>query len=361
MARRKARIPQGKKIQPAPLTMTFSITTPENYTATEQYIDLSQCASLINRRFYRQGLNWAVSGFTIGASVTTAGGATNPQGSVSIFKVPQTWVASNAWEKGFRAWQKMNREALQEAESVRPKFLDFKVYMDATHHSVGSDANLIPLGESPLDPADPSLGSYVKGEWDYASIYTPNVIDTQPAAGTDTMNEFDIIWTGANFPGASTQTGHNGVSLIEGYAASRGLPDIRDPNAPDDAYDTDGGTPHNWISAMFNEGTTQDSEVLEDLITENNQAPYPFENDGVHTDTMYPGGANQGGGLEFHYTQPVTATTVGGLSTIPGGTFFGGLIKIKTSGDLTPGAHIIQVHLVPGPHRGYMCQPMQDV
>ncbi len=360
MARRKARMPQGKKLQPAPLTMTFGLTIPENQTITNNYIDLSQCASLINRRFYRQGLNWAVSGFSIGAKTD---GTANAEGFVRIFKIPHTWVASNAWEKGFRAWQKMNNEALEEAESVRPKFLDFKVYMDSDHHSVGSDSNLIPLSEVPLDVADFTVGSYVKGEWDYASIYTPNVIDTQPAAGTDTMNEFDIIWTGPNFPGASAQTGHNGVSLIEGYAASRGLPDIRDPNAPDDAYDTDGGTPHNWLSAMFNEGTTQDSEVLEDLITENNQAPYPFENDGVHTDTMYPGGANQGGGLEIHYIQTVTGTTVGGISQSPGGTFYGGLIKVQTSGALATGAGavLLQVHLVPGPHRGYMCQPMQDV
>jgi hypothetical protein len=354
MARRKARIPQGKKLQPAPLTMTFAIETPENYTATEQYIDLSQCASLINRRFYRQGLNWAVSGFSIGASVTTAGGATNPTGSITILKVPQTWIASNAWEKGMRTWQKMNNDALEEAESIRPKFLDFKVFMDSGHHTVGSAANLIPASENLLDPLLPAQGSFKLGEWDYSSYLIPD--SSNPGAAQDR----EIIWTGGNYPGVGA-SGLNAVSLIEGYAASRGLPDIRDPNAPDDAADADGITPENWIAGIFNEGTVQDDRILDDMISENNLAPYPFENDGTHTDTQYPGGANNGGGLELHYTQPITSTTVGGMSSMPGGTFYGGLIKIKTSGDLTPGIHLLQLHLVPGPHRGYMCQPMQDV
>ena len=54
MARKK-----GKKLQPAVQTIWFEVTTPEaNFTTN--YIDLSQAASLVNRRFYRQGINWAV-------------------------------------------------------------------------------------------------------------------------------------------------------------------------------------------------------------------------------------------------------------------------------------------------------------
>jgi hypothetical protein len=89
MARRKARIPQGKKLQPAVKTMRFFLTRDST-----QYIDLSQCASLVNRRFYRQGLNWAVAGITIFTDSATAG-------EIVIYKVPDTWIASNAWEKDF--------------------------------------------------------------------------------------------------------------------------------------------------------------------------------------------------------------------------------------------------------------------
>ncbi len=351
MARRKARIPQGKKLQPAPLTMTFVIPTPDNYLATENFIDLSQCASLINRRFYRQGLNWAVSNFAVSATVTTAGGATSPRGSVSISKVPHTWVASNAWEKGFHAWNDMNNEALESTESIKPKFTDFKVYMDSAHATNGVGANLLPL--------DAAGNAYTAGTWDMSAMTIPTSGDTGNAI------DYEIIWTGASYPGAGA-SGLDSVSLIEGYASSRGLPEIRDPNAPADASDVGPtATPENWIGALDNEGTDQDQDVLANMLADNIRAPYPYENDGVHTDTQYPGGANQAPGLENHFVLPISQTTIGGLSNIPGGAFYGGLIKISTSGDLTPssagGGVYLQVHLVPGTHRGYMCQKMQDV
>ncbi len=341
MARRKARIPQGKKIQPAVKTMAFNMPV-----FAVNYIDLSQCASILNRRFYRQGLNWAVAGFTF----FTAG-----EGSINISKIPDTWVASNAWTKAFASWQKMNDDALEETESVKPKFLDFKVYMDSLHHIAGSGANLLPL-DADSTPAG-------AGEWNYSSIHVPYATDTT-TAGSLSMREFDLIWTGASFPGVSPATTNDAASLIEGYAASRGLPDVLDPNTPADFADTVGGTPQNWMAAMFNEGTTQDHEVLEDMISENNQAPYPYEGDGTAVDTQYPGGANQLPGLEVHDTLLVTSTTVGGKTTSHGANFQGGLIRIDTdiSAPISADTGVAcLVHLVPGPHRGYMCQKMQDV
>ena len=307
------------------------------------YIDLSQCASLLNRRFYRQGLNWAVAGFTF---------YTQGTGTIEISKVPDTWVAANAWKKGFAAWQRMNREALEMSDSVRPRYLDFKVYMDYVHFS-GAGNSL---------PADASGNTATAGEWEYSDIVIPNPSDADPAQ----VSEYSIMWTGANYNGAGLT--EPVVSLIEGYAASRGLPDILDPNTPDDADDASGSTPENWISAIQNEGTDQVSEVLEDMITENNQAPYPFENSQIpgaapgttFTDTQYPGGANQLPGLQIHDTLSVTGTTVGARTTSYGGNFQGGLIRIDTAIDAGASVGCL-IHLVAGSHRGYMCQPMQDV
>ncbi len=340
MARRKARIPQGKKIQPAVKTILLNAAGQAAHTC-----DISQCASLLNRRFYRQGLNWAVSGFTF----ITAQGVS---GTISVAKVPDTWIASNSWHKGFAAWQQMNNDALDEAESVKPRFLDFKVFMDTVHHASGEANNLTPLMGNPAV-------ALTKGTWDYSQYVVP----FGPASPGNTT-DFDIVWTGTNFPGAGA-SGADAVSLIEGYAASRGLPDIRDPNAPTDASDADGSTPENWLSALQNEGIDQDSEVLADMITENNQAPYPFENDGVHTDTQYPGGANQPAGagskIELHDVVGVSATTIGNTTHMKGGTFQGGLVRFDLS-DLSADSNVaILVHLVAGPHRGYMCQAMQDV
>jgi hypothetical protein len=303
-------------------------------------IDLSQVASLINRRFYRQGINWAVAGF----KVISPGNAT---GSLSIAQLPNTWVMSNAWEKGMRAWNKMNREALAETPSIRPKFLDFKIYADHQHHQAGSVANLLPIDFAGV-PVTP-------GEWAYSKISHPL------GAGTSegTVIEENLIAVGANFQGVSPATGLNAVSLIEGYAASRGLPNIADPNTPDDARDTNNATPENWISAMFNDGTEQDFEVLTDMINDNTIAPYPFENDGIHTDTMYPGGANQLATLQYHDSAIISATTIGGITSLKGGNFPCGLIRIASVID-TPGT-ILQVNLVPGNHRGYLCESMTEM
>ncbi len=332
MARRKARVPQGKKLQPAVKTMQFTVPLGQNT------ISLSQCASLVNRRFYRQGLNWAVAGFT----VITAQGTS---GSIAISKIPDTWIASNAWHKGFAAWTDMQEKALDDVESIKPKFNDFKVYMDETHHQAGVGANLL--------PQDALTNVYTAGTWDMSNMIIPD--DTVVGNTRDR----EIIWTGANYPGTAPGSGLNAVSLIEGYAASRGLPDIRDPNAPTDAGDSEGVTPQNWIGALDNEGIDQDAEVLQDMLIENTKAPYPFENDGVHTDTMYPGGANQAPGLQPHEVALITSTTIGGKTTIPGTNFQGGLIRVFNNTD--DETMSLFVHLVPGPHRGYMCQKMQDV
>ena len=102
-----------------------------------QYLDLSQVASLVNRRFYRQGLNWAVGGIKVL-------NLTGFEGSIVVSKLPNTWVMSNAWEKGMRSWMRMNNEALQEAPSVKPRFLDFKVFADHGHAVNGRAANMMP-------------------------------------------------------------------------------------------------------------------------------------------------------------------------------------------------------------------------
>ncbi len=340
MARRKARN-SGKKLEPAVKTLAFNFEEGGAGGGTD-FISLSQCASIVNRRFYRAGLNWAVSGFTL---ITTGG-----SGLVFISKVPDTWVASNAWHKGFAAWQKMNRDALSESESVKPKFLDFKVFMDPDHHAAGVAANLLPV--------DVAGNPYVPGEWEMSKYHIPNT--SVDSSDPSSNNPREIIWTGANYQGAGA-SGDFAVSLIEGYAASRGLPDIQDPNTPDDAASVNASLAQNWLAALDNDFDQQAGEVLADMITENNQAPYPYENDGVHTDTMYPGGANQAPGVEIHDVVGVTATTIGNVTKVAGSNFQGGLIRIDNTLTGGGGNQVLLVHLVPGDHRGYLCQPMQDV
>ena len=142
------------------------------------------------------------------------------------------------------------------------------------------------------------------------------------------------------------------------------MPNIADPNTPGDADDVGPtATPENWLGSLFTEGTQQDGTVLNDMQTENNIAPYPFENDGVNVDTMYPNGANQGPGLEIHDSEFVTGTTIGGTSTFKGGMFPCGLMRynVVNQDSENPLAVTILVDLVPGEHRGYLCEPMTEM
>ena len=326
------------KIQSAVMKFNFGITVASTGKES-RHIDLSQVASILNRRFYRQGLNWAVAGFKLLSTST---------GQISINKLPNTWVMSNAWEKGFRSWMKQQQESMEELKSVKPKFLDFKIFMNDDHRDAGSASNLLPHSAATLDA---SIQVATPGEWEYSKIYTPH----PPVGMPGGPNGFNIKAVGANNFQNST------VSLIQGYANSRGLPNLLDPNAPADASDTDDDTPENWLSAMFNEGTGVVAEVVEDSLSDNNQAPYPYEQDGDHEITMYPGGANQLNSLEIHSQEYITNTTVGGTTTLPGGNFPCGLIEISTSGFTISDELILEVTMVPGNHRGYLAESMTEM
>ena len=366
MARRKStRMSRVRKIEPMPLTLTFATPAAEAGVAQISYVDLSQCAALVGRKFLRQGLNYGVASIKFGSQVS---------GTIACYKLPNTWVMANAWMKAFSVWQRMNNEALAESPSVRPRFLDFKIFADAEHHQAGIVANLLPVSIE----SSTAQGTTFAGEWESSKIFHPV---GRGAVEGETV-ESELVAVGANYPGVSPVSGLNALSLIEGYAASRGLPPVEDPNTPTDAGDTDNFTPENWMSAVFNEGTEQTSDVLVELTTENNVAPYPFEgandnnqflpNTGLpnpnfnlpYADTMYPGGANQMQGLEFHDFAQIyqtSATTNNGIATIKGGNFPCGLLKIAWQPAEGPASLQFQINLIPGSHRGYLAESMQEM
>ena len=252
----------------------------------------------------------------------------------------------------------MNNEAMEETESIRPRFLDFKIYADAEHHLAGYGANLLPY-----NPNVTPIVTIVPGEWESSKVVIPR---TDSTTGIPAPRE--LIAVGESYPGVGS-SGLNAVSLIEGYANSRALPSVLDPNTPDDASDTSGVAPENWMSALFNDGIEQTEEVIEDLQTENNIAPYPFENGQVpgapagvtFPDTMYPNGETQMSGLQLHDFETITGTTIGGITRVKGGMFPCGLVRIDHITTDGVANLAIQVDLVPGQHRGYLCSPMTEM
>jgi hypothetical protein len=53
--------------------MTVTLPTVAPGTTGTHYVDLSQIASIVNRRFYRQGINWALSGIKIRSAAGALG------------------------------------------------------------------------------------------------------------------------------------------------------------------------------------------------------------------------------------------------------------------------------------------------
>ena len=172
------------------------------------------------------------------------------------------------WEKGFRAWQEMIKNAIDETDqqSVKPKFLDFKIFANKNHWTTYKTGT-VPNELENLLPTSAYTNAYqvaTPGQWDMSEISIPNTIVGTPG---DT-EEFHIIAVGPR------TAGDNYVSLIPGYALSRALPDTVDPNLPGDI-----DTSENWLVQMFNDGNLQDTEVMEMLANTNNNPPYPFEGD----------------------------------------------------------------------------------
>ncbi len=345
MASRK-KFSKMKKIEPSVQKLFFSSGEIGVDELRTMYIDLSQCASLANRRFYRQGLNWAVAGIRLLTTPSRVGDI--PNGYVQISKLPNTWVMSNAWEKSFRAWQHMIKNATddQGLQSITGKFLDFKIYADADHHTAGFDSNLIPLQDVGGTPQQ-----YVRGQWQPAEVELPST-----TANPGQSFAYELIAVGPNSPGVGA-SGLNAKSLIGGYEVSRALPNETDPNVPNDAS----SQAENWILGLFNDGTNQDGDVVQMLETTGDRAPYPYEGDGSNTDTQYPGGQNNVPVLESFAFRGITGTTIGGETHIQGSNFPCGLMRLDVYNETDAFTVTIEVDLVPGNHRGYLCEPMTEM
>lgn len=305
------------KLQPAVMTLNFS---------GDGYIDISQSASIVNRRFYRQGLNWAVSGFTVQFAPNAS-----PIGNVRIETLPTTWVMSNAWQKAFSMWLKQQNDAIEKAgaESAVARFRDFKIFMDTVHVDAGFDANLLPtFGDG--------SGYFTAGEWEASQIVVPNIL--ADASGSEVNpTEYFLHMVGINNNAGASR------GIIDGYSNSRSFPQSPDPVTP--AVDS----ASNWMQQMFDVGNDNE-QVIDNAVDRNDNLPYP--------QVDYPGGDTQAPGLQLHSAHAVTGTTIGNRFTIPGCTVPCGLIKF--SNDTGVNAQL-QVHLMPGDHRGYLAESMQDM
>ena len=325
MAYRRSKGKGRRKPQPA--VMQIGLVVP----AGESYVDLALCASIINRRGYKQECtSWAVGQFELFNSP----GAT---GLVRIEKAPQTWVAQNAYTKSKALWDEMNQQVLETQPDISGKYADFKIGLDADHvlQSIQDSNNpggtiltpaIIAGGATTFTIADFNGALPPVADWDLSKLEIPN----DPVSGTTTGYTMHLV--GDNSP---TSKG-----LITGYAFSRSRPNAREPNVP---------TVEGWMNELFDDGE-QLLEIRDNISEDNDRAPYPVA-DGFNE--FYAGGANEFGGLQTHSFCNFSATTVSGKNTIMGGVFDYGLMKITNDTDASV---TMIIHMLPGSHRGYMVE-----
>lgn len=336
----------SRKMQPAVRSMYFNVPSSGTSSFVTSYVDLSLAASAINRRFYRQGLNWAVSGFTFyNESVNS--------GTVRLSKLPDTWSVANAWTKSFALWRKMQDQIADENPSLRAKYNDFKIYADVDMVNASTQSSWYAIQNEILMPiSGPSgTGGYVLkyGEWDYSDITIPNDPDN---SGNTTDYALHMVGNDSTSPRSK--------GMLQGYGESRSRPQEIDPSQMDV-----GG----WMIELFDVGDNLD-EVRENFSDENDSPPYrvgsPDPADASHGKTYIPGASENLPVLEIHSALSFTATTVSAKQQIVGTNVQCGLLKIEANGfDTSEPAQssslFMQIHLAPGPHGGYMCQPMQEV
>lgn len=314
------------KIAPSVTRMWFKIDS----RSTLNYLDTSLAASAVNRRFYRQGTTWAVAGM----SLHTRGAA----GTVTVSKIPDSWVAKNSHTKAKELWMKSQEQVLSLEPSLASRYRDFKIYLDSD--MVGAsfqDVTASAMDGEIMLPVDSGSSVAKVGEWIYSTIQLPN------DGGSNPPTEITMHMMGAD--------AGNSRGIIDGYAASRSRPQTHDPNIPSQI---------SWMNEVFDVADLNE-DIRED-VTENNDVP-PYRvgdaNDpsAAQDLTFYPGGTNNMPQPAIHDRQGVTSTTVGGKTHINGGMFGCGLIKFKFAFTDTPVDDMyLCVDLVPGKYKGYLTE-----
>ncbi len=321
--RNNNKMTKRKKLQPAVMQIEFSVPTGLSY------IDLALCASIVNRRAYKQqNTNWAVG------QIELLGGV-GSTGLFAIGKLPETWVYRNAYEKSWALWNKMNDQVLDEEPSIQGKYHDFKIYLDDNMRQQSIQSSTNPGGKI-LTPfagdwtlADFTAAAAPRANWDYSTIQIPN----EP---TGTAVEYSLHAIG---PDTADSKG-----LIDGYALSRSRPQEQDPNVP---------LAEGWMNELFDLGENNE-EIRDDLVDDNDRPPYALMGAGTVRET-YPGGSEEFPVQQVHGFCNFTTTTVSSKNVIQGGMFQNGLMVLNNDTDSSVN---MLLHMMPGDHRGYLCEEL---
>jgi len=313
----------ARRIPPTTRKLTFEITAED----AGGVIDIGQCLSLLNRKAFRQGMEYYVESFTLSANV---------QSQVGLQYLSQTWVNTNAWVKAFRTWMK-SQEQLEDFDEIKGRYHDFKVFLGTAHAQIGMPANLKPDG---IDFAAAALvDPTISANWAASHIQIPN----DGAVGV--TNEYELHMVGPDGAGISSK------GIVAGYANSRSRPVQDDPNIVATA---------SWMDFAFDDGDNL-IEIRGDVISENDSPPYLITEDTNFE--FYPGGSNQGNGAGFgmDITPPLAINPITGSFTTRHGAGFVAPCGLVQFDNVASSSFTLTLNIAVGPYKGVMARPMQDV
>jgi len=190
MARRSYKN-KTRTLQPAVMKLNFAVP----HGTQTSYLSISHCVSRLNRRFYRQGLNWAIANVKITQLPASAVGSGS---TCYVNSLPHTWSTANAWMKSFSLWKRQQDEAmaLTSSQETVARYRDFKISME-DGHTVGTDLSPVSIG--PGRTFGPFATGILTGqqidpseEWVGSQIVVPN----DGAAGVNT--EYSLHMVGAD-------------------------------------------------------------------------------------------------------------------------------------------------------------------
>ncbi len=323
MARRRSR-KAAKSLEPCELDIFLELAQG----AGAGFVDIGEILSKLNRKFFRQGMQYVVSEVEMLATGTS---------TCLVMRLPHYWPAVNSWTKAQALWKQQQDDRLEQSgiEQTIARYRDFKIFMNDSHAQAGTIANL-QSRDIITEPAAQVISPSVNSDWEASQI----------------------VWSNFGGPGITVERtlhmmGDNGaasVGLIKAYAESRNRPMQTDPNIVDVAL---GGA----FGSMFD--VADDSGDIVTNAQEHNDL-LPYLNDIGTNEEFYPGGTNSPTTAYQECLLSISATGDRVLGSRSSG-FLANCGLLYLLWNASEATTVLRITLAPGNYKGVMARPMQDV
>ena len=234
-----------KKTSPTVTRLSFECTG-----GATKFIDIGKALSAVNRKFYRAGVYYYVNSVEIYNDST---------GVVDLHTCPDTWITKNAWNRGFQLFQKMNALAAPPLFNVgRPKYHDFKVYMNALHKTTGS------MSPS-LHYVNAASQTITSDEW----VYSEFISADDDGDATQQADNFTVHMLGGHV-GPADGSNWDSIGLIRSYGESRSTVQVTTPESAN-ASVTDP-----LLNVFDFSSEEQMNDIATNLMDDNDETPYNY-------------------------------------------------------------------------------------